>query len=769
MVDRKVTRIEPLDTLPGIQKMLLHKKVAAYIRVSTDSDEQLNSFEAQRDYYEKYITANPNWEFAGIYSDEGISGVNTKLRDGFNNMVADALDGKIDLIITKSLSRFARNTVDALKTIRALKEKNKEVYFEKEDIHTLDAKGELLITLMSSLAQEESRSLSENVTWGVRKRFADGKYHIVYKGFLGYKAGKNGAPAIDETEAAIIRFMYLRFLEGWTCGDIARKLEKSDIKTVRGKSHWRPGTIASILTNEKYYGAALLQKKYTADYLTKKMVKNDGVLPQYLVENGHPAIISKELFEEVQKKMNSTTFSVSKRTPFNEQIICESCGTFYGRNKWSRIDGIYSWVWECPQKYKELKCNNPHAYEDLIFEGYCDVTKHLFSVYKDTLTEYMKKLTVVIDETMLFKEFDTFLKSVPKEEFYDKSTWLIMTRKVIITKDRKLKFEFISGRKHTYALPEKVRKQQVPLYGTKPISHKEWKMSVEKHISLKDKIDDLTDDDKTNIAIMKLRGNGYKRIAALLNMNRETVKSILHRNRDNNDFFEIEGYCRRCGDKLGHSPGKKRKIFCSDACRTKWQNVHKKESKAFIKQKCLYCGAEFISYKENQQKYCSRKCYNNSRKKTEVKKEVKDDKTTPKHRLTDDDKKTISMYTRQGLGYRSIARMTGLNANTLKSLLRRHKDDPFYYPPKDCCLYCGVPLSQTPRKRAKKYCSNACRMKWWREHNAEVNKKAFYKLTCKQCGKEFESYGNANRIYCSRECFADARRANKISQTERFL
>ena len=145
MANRKVTRIEPLEKLPGIQKVVLHKKVAAYVRVSTESEEQLGSFEAQRDYYEKYIVANPNWEFVGIYSDEGISGVNTKSRDGFKNMVADALAGKIGLIVTKSLSRFARNTVDALKTIRALKEKNKEVYFEKEDIHTLDSKGELLI------------------------------------------------------------------------------------------------------------------------------------------------------------------------------------------------------------------------------------------------------------------------------------------------------------------------------------------------------------------------------------------------------------------------------------------------------------------------------------------------------------------------------------------------------------------------------------------------------------------------------------------------
>ena len=198
----------------------IKRKVAAYARVSTDSEEQLSSYEAQVDYYTRYIQSKSNWEFVEIYTDEGISATNTKRRDGFKRMIKDALDKKIDLIITKSVSRFARNTVDTLTTIRKLKEKGVEVYFEKENIYTLDSKGELLITLMSSLAQEESRSISENVTWGQRKRFADGKVSMPYKHFLGYEKGENGSPKLIEKEAKIVRLIYRMFLEGKTISAI---------------------------------------------------------------------------------------------------------------------------------------------------------------------------------------------------------------------------------------------------------------------------------------------------------------------------------------------------------------------------------------------------------------------------------------------------------------------------------------------------------------------------------------------------------------------
>lgn len=193
---------------------IFKKRVAAYARVSTDSEEQLSSYAAQVSYYTDFIKNNENWDYVNVYTDEGISATNTKHRDGFNKMIADALAGKIDLIITKSVSRFARNTVDTLTTVRKLKEKGVEVYFEKENIYTMDSKGELLITIMSSLAQEESRSISENVTWGQRKRFADGKINIPYKNFLGYEKGEDGLPKIVEKEAKIIRLIYRMFLEG---------------------------------------------------------------------------------------------------------------------------------------------------------------------------------------------------------------------------------------------------------------------------------------------------------------------------------------------------------------------------------------------------------------------------------------------------------------------------------------------------------------------------------------------------------------------------
>jgi DNA invertase Pin-like site-specific DNA recombinase len=198
--------------------------VAGYARVSTDSDEQFTSYEAQIDYYTQYIKKRDDWEFVKVYTDEGISGTNTKRREGFNEMVADALAGKIDLIVTKSVSRFARNTVDSLVTVRKLKEHHVEVFFEKENIYTFDSKGELLITIMSSLAQEESRSISENVTWGQRKRFADGKVSLPYRRFLGYRKGEDGLPEIVPEEAVIVRDIYRMFISGKSVSAIAKIL-----------------------------------------------------------------------------------------------------------------------------------------------------------------------------------------------------------------------------------------------------------------------------------------------------------------------------------------------------------------------------------------------------------------------------------------------------------------------------------------------------------------------------------------------------------------
>ncbi len=350
------------------------RRVAAYARVSTDSDEQATSYEAQVDYYTTYIHSRHDWEFVNIYADEGISGLNTRHREGFNSMIADALDGKIDLIITKSVSRFARNTVDSLTTVRTLKEHGVEVYFEKENIWTFDGKGELLITIMSSLAQEESRSISENVTWGQRKRFSDGKVAMPYKHFLGYDKGADGKPAINEEEALVVRLIYRLFIEGKTPNAIAIMLTESGISTPAGKKKWSDSTVLSILTNEKYKGEALLQKTFCADFLTKKMQKNKGEVHQWYVTESHPAIISVEEFDAVQQEIarrKELGWRYSSRGIFAGKLFCGDCGSLYGAKVWHSTDAYRCTVWQCNHKYSKKdgggsRCLTPHFKEQEI-------------------------------------------------------------------------------------------------------------------------------------------------------------------------------------------------------------------------------------------------------------------------------------------------------------------------------------------------------------------------------------------------------------------
>ena len=361
----------------------IRRRTAGYARVSTDNEEQLSSYEAQVDYYTRYIKSKSEWEFVGVYTDEGISATNTKKRDGFNRMIKDALDGKIDLIITKSVSRFARNTVDTLTTVRKLKEKGVEVYFEKENIYTLDSKGELLITIMSSLAQEESRSISENVTWGQRKRFADGKVSLPYKHFLGYEKGEDGVPKIIESEAKIVRLIYRLFLEGKTISAISKHLTNENIPTPSGKKKWTTSTIRSILTNEKYKGDALLQKCYTIDFLTKKRKKNEGEVPQYYVKNSHEAIISPEVYDLAQNELKSRAkgnFNHSSASPFSSKIICGECSGFYGSKVWHSNDKYRKVIRQCNNKFKNKnKCKTPHLTEEQIKEEFVKAFNNLIS------------------------------------------------------------------------------------------------------------------------------------------------------------------------------------------------------------------------------------------------------------------------------------------------------------------------------------------------------------------------------------------------------
>lgn len=407
---RRVTMIPAVETFATVSNEgnLRLKRVAAYARVSTDNEEQLSSYEAQVDHYTRYIQSNNQWKFVEVYADEGISATSTKKRDGFNRMIKDALAGKIDLIITKSVSRFARNTVDTLTTVRKLKDKGVEVYFEKENIYTLDSKGELLITIMSSLAQEESRSISENVTWGQRKRFADGKVSLPYKQFLGYEKGEDGLPKIVESEAKIVRLIYKMFLEGTAGTTIAKYLSDNNIPSPAGKKVWSESTIRSILHNEKYKGDAILQKSFTVDFLTKKKKVNEGEVPQYYVENSHPAIISAEVFDlaqaEFEKRRNDRGLRRSSSC-FSGKIICGECGGFYGNKTWHSNSKYRKVVWRCNHKYNNNeKCKTPHIYEDKLKELFVKAFNEVIENKDDILRDYKEIIETLGDTSKLEKE-----------------------------------------------------------------------------------------------------------------------------------------------------------------------------------------------------------------------------------------------------------------------------------------------------------------------------------------------------------------------------
>ena len=368
------------------------RKVAGYARVSTDHEEQQTSYEAQVDYYTNYIKGREDWEFVSVYTDEGISATSTTKRDGFNKMVADALDGRIDLIITKSVSRFARNTVDSLTTIRKLKEHKVECYFEKENIWTFDGKGELLLTIMSSLAQEESRSISENCTWGQRKRFSDGKFSVAFSNFLGYDRGENGELVLNEEQAAIVRRIYGLFLQGRSPYAIAKLLTSEGIPTPSGKEKWCGATVKSILQNEKYKGDALLQKRYTVDFLTKKKKVNQGEVPQFYVEGSHAAIIEPSVFDAVQKQMAVRHPGKNRHSSvsiFSSKIKCGDCGGWYGSKVWHSNDKYRKVIWQCNHKFDGgEKCATPHLEEAEIKELFLKAANILCTEKDEVIADF---------------------------------------------------------------------------------------------------------------------------------------------------------------------------------------------------------------------------------------------------------------------------------------------------------------------------------------------------------------------------------------------
>jgi DNA invertase Pin-like site-specific DNA recombinase len=377
----KVTTIPPRRKTgnTSAQQEVKKLRVAAYCRVSTDYEEQASSYQTQIEHYTEVIERNPEWVLAGIYADDGISATSTKRREQFNQMIQDCMGGKIDMVITKSISRFARNTVDCLNYIRELKSRNVAIYFEKENINTLDSRGEVLITIMASLAQQESESLSQNVRLGIQYRFQQGKVMVNANCFLGYDKDADGRLVINEQQAETVKRIFREYLEGASCQQIARLLENDGIPTGRGKARWHDSTIRKILENEKYMGDALLQKTYTKDFLSKKRLKNNGDIPQYHVEDLHEPIIPKDLFLKVQEEIarrGSLTDCRGRKRGFSSNhcftglVFCGACGALYRRIHWNNR-GCKSIVWRCATRLDQKDaCSARTVNEELLKKAF---------------------------------------------------------------------------------------------------------------------------------------------------------------------------------------------------------------------------------------------------------------------------------------------------------------------------------------------------------------------------------------------------------------
>lgn len=455
MAERTIKRIYPTGAVtPKEPTAIPKRRVAAYVRVSTASDEQLNSIAAQKDYFERTIRRHPDWVLVNIYADEGLSGTSIRHRAAFCRMITDALDGKIDLIITKSLSRFARNTVDTLNTIRQLKEHGVEVFFERENIFTLDSTGEFLITLLASFAEEESRSISENVKWSVRRGFANGKYHLPYKIFLGYQKVPDGLPEIVPDEAKIIRWIYYLFLEGNPPSTIAATLTAAGVPTPGGKSKWYSSTVIEILKNEKHYGAARLQKEYISDFRTKKAITNKGEIPMYFIENDHEGIITKEVFDEVQRRLSQPGHAAHAHTLFANQVYCSECGDKYVPRRWHSTT-YNDVVWKCNSKCAHgSKCTTPHIYQDLLIAAFRDVVHILLEENPDVWLDCLDALANVMDISGIagINVADLLPTGYPSSA--ERSAWRMIFSRVVVRSRGSLVFHVCNNDSISYIMKQ---------------------------------------------------------------------------------------------------------------------------------------------------------------------------------------------------------------------------------------------------------------------------------------------------------------------------
>ena len=431
---RKVSKIEPISpSLPT------RKKVAAYARVSMETERLNHSLSAQVSYYSNLIQSNPEWEYAGVYADNAVTGTKSSSREEFQRMLEDCEAGKIDIILTKSISRFARNTVDLLETVRHLKELGIEVRFEKEHINSLSGDGEVMLTLLASFAQEEIRSLSENVKWGTRKRFEQG---IPNGRFLIYGYRWEGDHLVVEPEEAkIVRLIYDNFLKGLSAEATEKQLDEMGVKSMKGM-HFPNSSIRAILKNITYTGNLLFQKEYTLDPISKKTRKNHGELPQYFVENTHEAIIPMETYQAVQaeiarrRELGALANWSINTSCFTSKIKCGLCGASFVRNtrknraKTSQLGERYTFYGCGTNKRKGEHCSSGTIREDVLKEE-CAKALGLPEFDEETFSERVEKITIPTTGTMLFEFTDGSSLEHHWSQNAKKESWTAERRKAV--------------------------------------------------------------------------------------------------------------------------------------------------------------------------------------------------------------------------------------------------------------------------------------------------------------------------------------------------
>ena len=398
-IPKRIVSVIELQKSILVDKEKYHqKRVAAYCRVSTDSEEQLTSYQNQMRVYTEMIAARKEWEFAGLYADEGISGTRADKRPEFQRMIRDCQNGKIDYIITKSVSRFARNTVECLEYIRSLKAQGIGIFFEEQNIDTLKSDSELYLVIYAGFAQSESESISKHITWTYRKNFEDGKVSFQYKRLLGYRKGEDGKPEIVPEEAAIVERIFEMFLAGQPVGLIAQMLQSENIEIPGKDLSFSKNMIMNILRNEKYCGDSILQKTVTVDCISKTRKANHGEAPMYLVENSHPAIISRDIFHRTQEelarrkalrpKSDKTSITQSgkySKYALSEVLHCAECGSRYKRVTWN-IRGKKKIVWRCVNRvtYGTKFCHNsPSVQEEALHQTLLRAIQNLADNYTE--------------------------------------------------------------------------------------------------------------------------------------------------------------------------------------------------------------------------------------------------------------------------------------------------------------------------------------------------------------------------------------------------